>query len=175
MISSTQLARAIAVYSKLSGVNSVNGPEGISAAVGMNPLPIINALNKGEKMGFFTLKRTKTGIDSVHVSPEQYDELALVPSNFGEEFFDFCEAVQELIEGANDRENDISRDQLMLWSGASPFVFEVAMEIVLASGSIVQYEIGDKDDKKSRYQFLTLKENADKRWGSKQFSKKSKK
>lgn len=171
MISSTQLARAIAVYSYKTGTKSVNGPEGIASSVGLASLMVINAINKGEKEGFFSVKRKKGGIDSISVSSDQYDGVALVPSSFGEEIFDFCEAILESVTNANSRENDLSRDQILYWSGASPFMFTVTMEILLASGALAQYSIADKNDSKTIYEFLTLPENVDKRWGSKQLGK----
>lgn len=172
MISSTQLARMIVVYSHVSKTKSINGTNGIAEALGMSPLMTINALNRGEKLGLFTIKRKKDGMDSIQFTDEQYDSIVLDPSNFGEDFLDFCEAIIEAVQNANSHENDMSRDQLMLWSGASPFLFTVAAHVLVESGTLAEYSITDSKDKKTSYSFLSLPENASKKWGKKQFKAK---
>ena len=168
MISSLQLARVMAVYSYDTGTKKLNGVEGIAAKTGVTPLLVINAVNKGEQQGLFTVKRTKGGIDSISVSSDQFDSIAPIASNFGEELFDYCEAVLEFVQNANSRESDISRDQLDLWSGVSPAAFNTALRILIDGGSLAQYQLGAKNDSKTSYKFLTLPENLGKKWGSKQ-------
>lgn len=172
MIASKQLARMIAVYSYKSGIKSIDGSGGIAEAVGLPPLSIINAINAGEKMGLFTVKRLKKGgMKSISVSDDQYEKVVLVASNFGEALYDLCEAITEAVVNANEREEDLSRDVLMLWSGVSPLLFEAAITVLEAGPTIATYDIKDKTDKKSVYTFLTLHDNEHHRWGKKQFKK----
>jgi len=166
MITSLQLARLIAVYSKVTKTKDANS---IAGAIGLAPLYIINAYYEGEKSGLFTLKRDKTGIKSVNVSAEQYDSIALTPSNFGEDFVEISNSIVELMTHLNARKSDLSRDQLMLWSGASPFMMETVLHVAVESEVLAQYEIKDKNDQKSVYKFITLFENREERFGKSQF------
>lgn len=166
---SSELARLIAVYSYNSGVKSINGEGGLAAAVGLPPLAIINALHFGEKNGVFSVKRNKGGFDKVLVSDEQFASLIISKYSFGTQFIELVNSFEELVLNLNSHEQDVVRDQLLLWTGGvSTAVFDTAIHTLTNSGEYVTYDITDKNDKKSTYTFITHAENADKRWGLKQ-------
>lgn len=169
---STELARLIAVYSYNNNVKSINGEGGIAAALGLPALAIINALYAGERYDIFSVKRKKDGFDKIAVSDEQFATIIKNEYSFGTQFIDLYKAIEELIRNVNSREGDLNRDQLLLWTGGvSPAVFDTVLYILVEKGDIVSYDITDSKDKHSTYTFLTLAENAGKKWGLKQLGK----
>lgn len=169
---SLQLARQIAVYSYKNKVKAINGEGGLAASVGLPPIFIINALYAGEKAELFTVVRKKGGIEKINVTDEQYESIAKIASNFGDDVEVIVRHAEELVVNFNSVEEDIVRDQLALFfGGVPPVVFEAAMECLPNEG-IVTYDITDSLDKKSVYTFLTHADNLEHKWGLKQLKKK---
>lgn len=170
MITSEQLARQIAVYSVLSKTKKVSS---IAEAIGLSPLQVTNAIFAGEKHGFFTVKRDKRQtIDKIEVSTEQFDDIALIPSNFGEAVENLCGQIVEFVENRNAVERDVEETTVIMLARVPDVMITVALEVVKNSGAVHVYQYTDPLDKDSVYTYLTLPENKDKGWHKKDFKKK---
>ena len=67
----------------------------------------------------------------------------------------------------NAEEKDMSTAELVMWLGGVPEL-HIKMAVLL-SDKLTTYEYTPPKDKKSVYTFITLKVNAEKQWGKKQF------
>jgi hypothetical protein len=173
MITSEQLARQMAVFSYVTKTKNVGS---IAQLVGLSPLQITNAVFAGDRLGLFTVVRDKKKtIDKIEVSDKQYDEIALVPSNFGEAVENLVESIYEFVRNRNSVERDVEEGSVMMLARVPDVMWTVASEIVKSSGVIRTYEYADALDKKSIYTYFTLPENKDKLWYHHDFKKIAKK
>lgn len=162
MITSEQLARQMAVYSHVTKTKNVGS---IAQMVGLSPLQITNAVFAGERLGLFTVKRDKKQtIDKIEVTDEQYNEIALVPSNFGEAVENLVESIYDFVRNRNSVERDVEEGSVMSLARTPDVMWTVAAEIVRNSGIVHVYEYADPLDIKSVYTYFTMPENKDKLW-----------
>lgn len=132
-------------------------------------LLIINGLYKGIEMELFEWIRGKDQI--VLTSTDWY-----AGGSLGMDIDYLAETILSLLQHNNAREDDIALDKLAHWAtGINPMGQELAVFKLGILGQIKNYKIADKDDQKSVYEFITLPENIEKRWGLKQFKKGKKK
>ena len=162
MITSEQLARQMAVYSVLSKTKKVSS---IADAIGLSPLQITNAVFEGERLDLFKVIRDKKlTIDKIEVSTEQFDAIAMLPSNFGEGVENLAGHIVEFVKNRNSVERDVEETTVMMLARVPDAMFTVALEVVKQSGAVVSYPVVDPLDKESTYAYLTLPENKDKKW-----------
>ena len=162
MITSDQLARQMAVYSVVSKVKKVSS---IADTTGLSPLQVTNAVFAGERLGLFTVKRDKKQtIDKIEVSDEQYADIVLVGSNFGEGVENVVEHIIEFIANRNGVERDVEESTVMFLARVPDAMITVALEVVKNSDRVYTYQYTDPLDKDSTYTYFTLPENKDKKW-----------
>lgn len=132
----------------------------IAEELGYQPILILNALFAGERKGKFVYVKKK---DIIKIHPDvELDHL--VPTDG---LVESRQQIEEFIANENSLEVDMSFDELR---GFMPMLPELHMRLAIhTSQKLVTYELVDPKDKDSVYIFITLKENADKQWGKKQF------
>lgn len=160
MIPSTEeIARQIAVMLELYPDKTTSE---IAHELAYSPLFIINAISRGVEMKlFYEIKEDDKLIAEERVD---YDE------GFGAEIERVYDEILRAITNANKRENDIEIFQMKHWlMGVRPSATEIAIHVLKQSGIIASYKMSDPGDKKSEYEFLTLRINAEHKWGGKQF------
>lgn len=156
------LTNELIIASKVLGTNNVTK---IAEEIGYKPLIIMNALWSGDTNGKFKYNKKK---DNITLSPDLEPELLSV-----------SEAMNELIDQLelfttfrNKEERDETVGDIVAFLGGTP---ELHIKIaVFASKKLTSYTLADPKDKKSKYTFVTLKENADKQFGTKAFIPKEK-
>lgn len=162
MITSEQLARQMAVYSVLSKTKNVAA---LAQAIGLSPLQVTNAVFEGERLDLFTVVRDKKlTIEKIEVSTEQFDAIAMLPSNFGEGVANVAEHIVEFVKNRNSVERDVEETTAMMLARVPDAMFAVALEVAKQSGAIESYPVVDPLDKDSTYNYLTLPGNKDKKW-----------
>jgi len=166
MTSVTTIANEMLIAKEVMKTNSVDT---IAAQLGYSPMLIINALYQGERDGKLTYNRKQ----KTFAATEGTDIAALAP---GEEFliagdFNVGEELEQLVRNLNSEQTDISAEELMGWLGISDVRVKM---MAFINPRLAMYDLADLKDRKSIYTFITLKENADKRWGETQFKAKGK-
>lgn len=162
MITSTELARQMAVYSYVTKTKKVSS---IADMTGLSPLQVTNAVFSGERLNLFTVKRDKRlTIDKIDVLSGQYHSIALVGSNFGEAVENLSEQIIEFISNRNSVHRDVEEGTLLFLARVPDVMFTVALEVVKASKRVHVYQYSDPLDKKSIYTYYTLTENKDNGW-----------
>ena len=132
----------------------------IAEELGYQPILILNALFAGESNGKLQYVKKK---DIIKIDPDIAYE-SLLPT---EGLVESREQIEEFIANENGLEVDMSFDELRSFM---PMLPELHMRLAIhTSQKLATYELADPKDKDSVYMFITLKENADKRWGKKQF------
>lgn len=173
MLTSDQLARQMAVYSVISKTKNVAA---MAQSIGLSALQITNAVFAGERLGLFTVTRDKKDvIEKIGVTAEQFDAIALVPSNFGEGVENLVGHMLEFVENRNSVEHDVEEYSLISLARVPDVMSTVAVEVLKASGTVFVYSYADPLDKESVYTYYTLPANRDKKWCHKDFKKTTKK
>ena len=152
-----KIANEIILASQILHTNKVSK---IAEELGYQPLLIINALYFGDRDGKFTYVKKK---DIIKIDPEVViGTLALT-----EGISDTREQIELFIEAQNSLEKDVAIDDLR---GFLPSVPELHLKIAVeTSTELATYEFADPKDKESVYTFITLKDNIDKKFGTRQF------
>lgn len=152
----------LAIISHLSKSNSLSYLQGIT---GMSPLMLHNCMVQAERDG-------KIKYDRKHANFQLDEEVALNKLAITESTANFVEAIEYFIAEANDRESDITIDELQNLTGmADDILIRLA---VFKSPLLSSYELSPVGDKETVYTFVTLTENADRQWGLKQLKPKKK-
>lgn len=160
------VARQIALVKQLHPSWNISQ---IAQYVYLPQLIVINALYKGVEMELFEWMREKNQIKVIDADWYQGGSL-------GNDIDYLADTILSLVRHNNAREQDIALDQLAHWAtGINPMGQELAVYKLGKAGLIKSYKIADKNDQDSVYEFVTLPENLEKRWGTKQFKKGSKK
>lgn len=158
-----RLANEIVIAGKLMGTNNVSR---IAADLGYQPMLLINALFAGEEAGKFVWVRKK---DILKVS----SDLEIFDLAITEGIAESREQIEIFITNQNSIEKDIVFEEIQ---GFLPMLPEMHVRIALKTSKLLDsYELTDPADKESTYTFWSLKENVDKRWGTKQFDPKKSK
>lgn len=153
-----RIANEIIVASVIMKTNNLSA---IASDLGYQPMLILNALFQAERDGKLTYIKKKDLI-KIHEDVE-IDSLVMTDG-----LIESREQIEMFIANENSIEVDMSFDELR---GFLPMLPELHMKIALyTSRKLASYEFADPKDKDSVYTFYTLKENADKFWGAKQFS-----
>lgn len=146
----------------------------IAQMIGYSPVFIINAINYGVSIGFFVEDKKSDKISLTKGFSFTYSDYE--NAHVGVDIDSVMKNILMLIENLNLKEEDINTDQLMFWlSGVRPSASEIALHILKKTNRIVAYTLTNPYDVKSKYEFLTLPYNLHKKWGSKQFVKKTSK
>jgi tRNA/tmRNA/rRNA uracil-C5-methylase (TrmA/RlmC/RlmD family) len=157
------IANELLIASRILHTNNVSA---IAQEIGYRPMLIITALYKAQETGKFTYNKKSDTIT-------QGDDIDLANLQVTEGIAELTDLIEQFVGYMNKDEKDMSTDELMMLLGGVP---DLHIKIVaFTSKKLASYEYSDPKDKDSTYTFLTLKENVDKRWGTKQFdAKKSK-
>ena len=152
-----QITNEIILASQVLKTNSVST---IAEKLGYQPMLILNALFEGQRKGKLVYVK-KRDIIKIHADVE-LEALAITDG-----LAESREQIELFIANENSLEVDMSFDELRSFL---PMLPELHMQLaLLTSKKLASYMITDPADKDSKYEFWTLKENADKRWGEKQF------
>lgn len=152
-----QIANEMVIASLVEHTNNVSK---LASELGYKPILIMNALYKGELFKKFKYDSKK---DIITISEDlEVEKLAVTES-----LSDLRAQVEEFIGNMNALEKDMTVDELRMFIPGTPEL-HVRMSIY-TSEKLVTYDLKDPKDKKSVYTFVTLKENADKQYGKKQF------
>lgn len=152
-----QISNEMMIASQIMHTNNVSE---IVSELGYQPLLIVNALFAGEAADKFTYVKKKD-IIKIHEDVE-IDALAVTDG-----LADTREQLELFITNQNSLETDMTLEELHMFLPSVP-----EMHIKMAahtSTKLATYEYADPKDKESVYTFVTLAENLDKRWGTKQF------
>lgn len=152
-----QIANELVVASLVKHTNNVSA---IASELGYKPLLIVNALYDGDKLGKFKYNSDK---DLITIGEEvEVEKLSVTES-----LSDLRGQIEKFIGHMNALEKDMTLDELQMFLPGTP---ELHIRMcVYMSQTLTSYELKDPKDKKSVYTFVTLKENADKQYGKKQF------
>ena len=157
------IANELMIASRLLKTNNISH---IAGEIGYRPVLIITALDKGIETGKLAYNKKK---DTITISADvEVEKLAVT-----EAMTELIELIEQFMGYRNAEGTDMTVDELMMLLGGTPDLhIKIAAYV---SDKLTTYEYAQPKDKKSVYTFVTLKENADKQWGSKQFdAKKSK-
>lgn len=140
----------------------------IATELGYQPILIMNGLFAGEKAGKFVYDKKHDLIKNIS------EDLIIDQLSITEGLTESMEQIELFMEAENSIEVDLTIDEIRKFIPMFP---ELHMRIALrVNRKLVTYDLADPKDAKSVYTFITLKENADKLWGKKQFDvKKAKK
>lgn len=151
------VANEIIIASQILHTNNINT---IASELGYQPLVILNALYVADRDGKITWIKKKD-IFKIH---ETVEIEALAVSEYMNET---REQLELFLEAQNSIEKDITLEDVHAFL---PQVPELHLKIAISrSTKLATYELSDPKDKESVYTFLTLAENLDKKWGTKQF------
>lgn len=158
-----QIANELIIASQLLHTNNVSR---IAEEIGYRPMLIITALYRASENGKFTYNK-KT--DTISIA----EDVSVENLNVSEAMSELVDLMEQFITYLNGDEKDMSVEELMMLLGGVP---DLHIKIAaFVSKKLTTYELLDPKDKKSSYTFITLKENADKLWGQKQFNAKKSK
>lgn len=159
-----QIANELIIASQIEHTNEVSK---LAEKLGYQPILIMNALYAGEKTGKFKFIAKK---DIIKIDGDvTVADLAVTDG-----LSDSREQVELFIANLNDLEKDIWVDELH--HSFIPGLAELHLKIAIyTSPKLTTYELSDPKDKESKYEFVTLVENADKQFGKKQFDYSKKK
>lgn len=161
-----EIANELIIASQVEHTNQVSK---LAEKLGYQPILIMNALYAGEKVGKFTFVPKK---DIIKIDGDVDIANLAVTTGLSES----REQVEQFIANINEEEKDMWIDELH--HSFIPGLPETHLKIVVfTSPKLATYKLTDPKDKESTYEFVTLKENAAKQFGKKQFdtSKKKKK
>lgn len=151
------IANELVVASLVKHTNNVSA---LASELGYKPLLIMNALYDGDRSGKFKYNSKK---DTITISEDvEVNSLAITES-----LSDLRQQLEQFIRNINALEKDMVIEELQMFLPGTPEL-HIKMCIYL-SNELTSYELNDPKDKKSVYTFVTLKENADKQYGKKQF------
>lgn len=158
-----QIANEIIITSGLLHTNNVSR---IAEQLGYRPMLIITALHKAGDDGKFSYHQKS---DTIKISEDvEADKLQCTEATT-----ELSELIEVFMGYLNRDEKDMSVEELQMMLGGVPdFHIRLAVHI---SDKLDTYEFADPKDKKSVYTFITLKENLDKKFGTKQFDEKQSK
>lgn len=135
------------------------------------PLFIIAGLEYGEAELLFSRNREDDMIYPRKSALQAYDRTADSSALLGDEIDEVQNEIIYVLKVNNERYDDIETGKLAYWlQGVSTGAQEIALEGLKRDGLIDVYELPDPKDAKSVYEFITLPQNADNKWGKKQFS-----
>jgi len=158
-----EIANELIVTSKILGTNNVSE---IGRQIGYRPVMIINALYRGSESGKFVWNKKK---DIIKIA----EDVEVNSLSVSEGMSDLLEQIEVLTGYLNTEEKDMSYDELeMLFAGVPQLHLKIA---VWSSKKLTTYDIAQPGDKDSVYTFVTMKENAEKQFGQKQFNAKKSK
>lgn len=146
----------------LSHIMDTHNIVDVQAVVGIPPLQLHNILTQAEADGKTTYNRKKS---KFVVDPE----LDLATLAVTESVQNFIEELELYVTDANSRESDVTTDQLALATGMSQDV--LIRLAVFRSDKLASYDLSPKNDKKTTYTFVTLRDNVSNQWGTKQLEK----
>lgn len=157
------IANELVIASLVKHTNNVSA---LASELGYKPLLIMNALYDGDRSGKFKYDSKK---DIITIDSEvEAEKLAVTES-----LSDLREQIEQFIYNINLLEKDMSIEEMQMFLPGTP-VLHIKM-CIYTSEKLTTYDLADKKDKKSVYTFVTLKENADKQYGKKQFKTNGKK
>jgi len=156
-----QIANEIIIASVIKGTNKLSV---IAEELGYQPMLILNSLYKAEEDGKLVYVKKK---DIINVSPDvEIDSLQLT-----EALEDSMGVLETFISYRNKVERDEAFEDIRAFI---PMLPELHLKIALKMNkNLASYELADPVDKDSVYTFYTLKENLDKKWGTKAFDVKN--
>lgn len=166
-MNSEQVANILAMYSYYHPKASVDD---IALDFKIPVALIVNGLYYGEHNGLFIAKKEGPQFKEIIVQAIPDDN-----ADFGKDLERVKTMIVETITNINSDEEDITDDNLFIWLGVPLVVARVALQLLVANGTLVKYRITDPKDAKSKYYFYTLAENKDNFYGSKQFKRRPKK
>ena len=146
----------------LSHIMRTNSIDALQEIVGIPPLQLHNILTQAQADGKIKYNRKKSNftLDADIDLPN----LAVTDG-----MSQFIEEVELYVADANDRNSDITTDQLALAAGMrDDTLIRLA---VFRSDKLASYDLSPKNDKKTVYTFVTLKDNLTHQWGKKQLEK----
>lgn len=152
-----QIANEVIIASQLLHTNNVSR---IAEQIGYRPMLIITALYKAGDDGKFTYNK-KT--DTISIA----EDVEVGSLNCTEAITELSGLIEDFTYYLNREEKDMSIEELEMMIGGVPRL-HIEMAIFI-SKNLTSYELTDPKDKKSTYTFVTLQENADKKFGTKQF------
>lgn len=125
----------------------------------MGPIDINTAIWAAIDLGYIADMDQETRRTSIKQLPKTWD--------FGQEEADLQFALEYAFTKINAEEKDMEENYLNNWVGGYPAEDAlIAMKRLLETGVLHEYQIEDGDN---AYIFYTLKKNAGKNWGTKQF------
>ena len=158
-----QIANEMLIAGRILHTNNVST---IAEELGYRPMLIITALYKAAETGKFTYDKKS---DTITIG----EDIDLNNLQVTEATSELVELVEQFVTYLNTEEKDMTLEELMMLLGGVP-ILHLKM-VAFVSKKLTSYDFTDPKDKKSVYTFITLNENAEKQWGSKQFdAKKSK-
>lgn len=171
MVETEKIALQIAILREIYPKENINQ---LAARLMFSPIFIINAIERGEELGYFVRKKGKKGeLTDTLVDGKKLEYTYLRGDEVGDENYRIQYELLHAIVSANNDEMDIEEGTLNYWCrGIKPAEVEIALHILNKVGAINSYTIADPKDKKSIYKFYSLAINSDKRWGYKQFKTK---
>ena len=152
-----QIGNELMLASQIMHTNNVSR---IAEEIGYRPMLIIAALYKAGEQGKFTYNKKQ---DTMQIQEGvELDNLSLT-----EAMTELIDLIEQFMVYMNAEEKDMSIEELqMLLAGVPILHIKIAAHM---SKKLTTYELAQPKDKKSVYTFITLKENAEKQWGKKQF------
>ena len=165
-MNSEQAANILAFYSYYHPKESVDE---IAVDFKVPVSIIVNALYYGDREGLFQTKKKGPQFKEITV-PAIPDANA----DFGPDMEKVKARIFETVSNVNSDGQDITDYNLFIWLGVPLIIAKVGLRLLVNEGKLVKYFMVDTKDK-SKYHFYTLTENKDKRYGSKQFKKTTKK
>lgn len=149
-----------------SVIKKTNKVSTIAGEIGYKPMLIINALYRGQETGKLKYSQKKD-IFTIH------DDVELEHLTTTEGINEVREQLELFARYMAETEQDVSVEELQM--KFLPGTPELHIRIAVYSSKVLtSYEVADPKDRESVYTFVTLKENADKQWGMKQFVAKKK-
>jgi hypothetical protein len=141
-----------------------NSVSRIATELGYQPILIMNGLFAGEKSGKFVYNKKKDIITNIS------EDLAIDQLSLTEGLEESMEQIELFMEAENSIEVDLTIDEIRKFIPMFP---ELHMKIALrVNHKLATYDLADPKDPESVYTFVTLKENLEKQWGTKQFDEK---
>ena len=164
-----EIAMQIAVAHEMHPKKTISE---LASMLALSPLFIINALDEGEKMELFMRDKDKDML----IQANTIDHNSSMGLDFGIESTRLQNEILRAVASANTRQMDIESGTLTNWCrGINPGAVEIAIHVLKKLSFIDTYKLNDPSDKKTEYEFLTLKVNLGHEWGKKQFKSTNKK
>lgn len=164
-MNSEQIANILAFYSYYNPQDNVDT---IADEFKLPASLIVNGLFWGEKHGLFTSDHINAYWKNITVTEKPADD-----ADFGKDIERIKSIMMETITNLNGVQEDILDENLYIWVGAPLTVSKVCLQLLTNEGKLKTYWIRDLKDPKSKYHYHTLPENAEKKFGAKNFKRQS--